>query len=571
MSRMRHAWASARRVRGALGTLGAFALAVAFALVASDALAVIATTKHNLSTSGTGTYHASTESQICVFCHAPHNAAPTSALWNRRTPGTTYTPYTSSTSKAAMGQPTGASLQCLSCHDGTIALGEVLSRATAIAMAGGTTLSGSGLLGTDLSDDHPVSFAYTSALASTRGGLVDPGGLTGRVKLDGAGQMQCTSCHDPHDDTNGKFLTVTNLGSALCSTCHIPTGWANSSHKNSGAGWNGTGTNPWPHTSYTNVSSNGCENCHRPHAAGGPKRLLNFAGEETNCYSCHAGTVASKNIQAEFNKAYKHPIGSTTGVHDPAESAVVNSRHVECVDCHNSHASQPTTGGTLAGSLTGARGVGIAGGETSPVTNEYQICFRCHADSSGKPAPYTTRQLIQSNLRLEFSTSNPSYHPVAGPGRNPNVPSLISPLTTASVISCVDCHNNSTTGGPRGSHGSTYKALLERQNITTDNTPESSTAYALCYKCHSRTSLMADASRFPHHQHVADVRAPCNVCHDPHGVGGTLTNNSKLINFQSGVVTPSSGGILRYESTGTFQGRCYLTCHGKNHNPYSYR
>ena len=34
----------------------------------------IINSKHNLSTSGHGTVRSSTESEVCVFCHAPHNA-----------------------------------------------------------------------------------------------------------------------------------------------------------------------------------------------------------------------------------------------------------------------------------------------------------------------------------------------------------------------------------------------------------------------------------------------------------------------------------------------------------------
>ena len=103
--------------------------------IVCDLYAAVANTKHNLSISGPGTIKAATEPGICIFCHAPHNAAPDTALWNRRNPGTTYTPYTSSTTKSNPGQPNGGSLMCLSCHDGTIALGEVLSRKTPIAMA----------------------------------------------------------------------------------------------------------------------------------------------------------------------------------------------------------------------------------------------------------------------------------------------------------------------------------------------------------------------------------------------------------------------------------------------------
>jgi hypothetical protein len=119
----------------------------------------IVNTVHNLSVSGPGSIKAISEQEICIFCHTPHNARPDLPLWNRADPGLTYTLYTSSTTQAVPGQPDGASILCLSCHDGTIALGSVLSRGTPIAMAGGITTmpAGNSNLTKDLSNDHPFS------------------------------------------------------------------------------------------------------------------------------------------------------------------------------------------------------------------------------------------------------------------------------------------------------------------------------------------------------------------------------------------------------------------------------
>lgn len=47
----------------------------------------IANSMHNLSVSGPGTVKASSESQICIFCHVGHNGSPASPLWNRQNPG----------------------------------------------------------------------------------------------------------------------------------------------------------------------------------------------------------------------------------------------------------------------------------------------------------------------------------------------------------------------------------------------------------------------------------------------------------------------------------------------------
>jgi hypothetical protein len=226
------------------------------------------------------------------------------------------------------------------------------------------------------------------------------------------------------------------------------------------------------------------------------------------------------------------------------------------------------------------------GAPVAAVSFEYQICFRCHGDSYNQPSPSTTRLIAEPDLRLQMLPGNPSFHPVLGTGVNSNVPSLISPLTTSSVIKCSDCHNNDAGPnaggtGPKGPHGSGFGKLLERQYITLDRTTESASAYALCYKCHDRTRYTTITTTpfggdNGHYKHVVGERTPCNVCHDPHGVslssGGNPLNNSKLINFDITVVRPVAGvaNTPRFESLKTNTGRCYLLCHGQTHNPFNY-
>lgn len=604
--------------RLALAALAAPAAVVALLAVspAPTSAALVANSKHNLSASGPGTIKATTESEICVFCHVPHNSTPGVApLWNRRLSSAVYTPYTSSTKKAAVGQPNGTSMLCLGCHDGTVALGEVRNRTPNITMAAGVTTlpAGNSNLGTDLRDDHPISFVYNAALRTLNPELADPAPLlllTSQVRLDASSQVQCTSCHNAHDNANGKFLVVNNAASALCVTCHTKNYWTGSDHRNSTKTWNGTGTNPWQHTSGTTVASNACENCHRPHTAGGGARILNYAVEETNCLVCHSGTVATKNIATELAKARRHNVAGYTGIHDPAEAATVTTSHVECVDCHNPHAayassppSGSTPGGTttpaLAGSQIGVRGINISGTAVNPATAEYEICFRCHADGGAAniPASAFPRKIVQNNKRLEFQPANASHHAVAGAGASSSVPSLIAPWTTSSRLRCTDCHNNNagpyssgtpaapTGTGPNGPHGSTNPFLLERTYLTTDNSggvSYSAANYALCYKCHSETSILSDVSFGKHSRHLSggwgSAATVCSTCHDPHGISSTQgmsaangnTTNKRLVNFRTDIVTANSSGKLYWESTGTNSGNCYLSCHGRDHGPKSY-
>ena len=77
--------------------------------------------------------------------------------------------------------------------------------------------AGPSRLWTDLSDDHPVSFVYDADLVQKKLELTLPSLLPPQIRLDGSGQVQCTACHDPHDDTFGKFLVMSNKCSYLCS------------------------------------------------------------------------------------------------------------------------------------------------------------------------------------------------------------------------------------------------------------------------------------------------------------------------------------------------------------------
>jgi hypothetical protein len=174
--------------------------------------------------------------QICIVCHAPHNVATPviPPLWNHETTTASYIVYDSPTLDAGpLGQPSGSTLLCLSCHDGTVAVDSF----------GGNTgtffISGDANLGTDLSNDHPISFTYDTALAATDGGLFDPSATnvtigSGQFTRSGtiqdvmlqADQLQCASCHDVHNDFvaggigGDPLLLISILSSELCLSCH---------------------------------------------------------------------------------------------------------------------------------------------------------------------------------------------------------------------------------------------------------------------------------------------------------------------------------------------------------------
>ncbi len=200
----------------ALSLAGAAALLLPIGSVGS-----ILGTKHDLSNYGWGT------DQACAFCHTPHNAqtSPSGPLWNHAASTATYKLYgengASPTFNAAntIGQPSASTKACMSCHDGTVAMDSFGTQNGTHRMGGNSNL------GTDLRDDHPVSFTYDTALATADGQLVVPVSaswvdVSRKIPLF-SGKMECASCHSVHDNTNPPFLRRSNAGGALCLSCHI--------------------------------------------------------------------------------------------------------------------------------------------------------------------------------------------------------------------------------------------------------------------------------------------------------------------------------------------------------------
>jgi predicted CXXCH cytochrome family protein len=223
-------------------------MAFAVVITALSAWGGVVGSRHDLSTRYDG-------GQVCIYCHTPHYAntdRDTPPLWNRTINKTlTFTPYTSATMDAVAGQPKPSSLACLGCHDGVNAYiayngNQVSTKHDLLTGPGGSIpdmVSAPNcerchsnyysdrprvlVLGTNLSNDHPISIAYPT----TDNGLVAP--VNGAVPVSGASKglplfgtskdyLECSTCHNVHEPgTSTKFLRVENTGSALCKTCHL--------------------------------------------------------------------------------------------------------------------------------------------------------------------------------------------------------------------------------------------------------------------------------------------------------------------------------------------------------------
>ena len=206
-------------------------------------------TQHDFSGIGTP------PTSLCVFCHTPHMARSQALVWNHTLSSNT---FSWDVPKTVSGTPyptfqgdtyKGTTAKCLSCHDGSVAIGDVAS------WNGGGQHS---LLNQFVSDafqvgrggnmgkNHPVAMPYpwNNAPSTYNGVTTGPGIVlsewvadptTAGIRLyhdDGSGNMsigpvagkagmECSSCHDPHNGPEVEgvaFLRGTADG--ICDKCH---------------------------------------------------------------------------------------------------------------------------------------------------------------------------------------------------------------------------------------------------------------------------------------------------------------------------------------------------------------
>ncbi|MEW6072969.1 MAG: cytochrome c3 family protein [Planctomycetota bacterium] len=155
--------------------------------------------------------------QICVPCHTPHNAYPYGAgntvkrvLWNHQETTQTFTMYV--TLDGHSGTPDGTSLLCLSCHDGVTAMDNYGGNT-----GGSNVMTGGAVVGTDLSNDHPIGIEYPAADPDYQATPLNGLPLFNDGTKD---RVECATCHDPHGAGFGDFLRDTTGGSQICLDCH---------------------------------------------------------------------------------------------------------------------------------------------------------------------------------------------------------------------------------------------------------------------------------------------------------------------------------------------------------------
>jgi predicted CXXCH cytochrome family protein len=565
----------------------------------------------------------------CAYCHAPHSGLNI-GLWNQKLTTQTYTTYSSTTEANTGRQPmlNSVSNHCLSCHDGTVAVGDTVVYGQ-VSTHG--SMNAQDVFGSSMQSSHPFSLALplkdSVDLVSTLVSGARTADLTGAVRLV-QGNVECTSCHNPHvqakDLVSQNFLVKDSSSGQLCLACHDPTrtmaghpnplaDWATSAHALSIAK-----VAPQAQAgSYATVAADACIACHTPHNASSPARILR-AQNEQDCIGCHNGANVSpmptwEDVFAEYaSPKIGHPFPSSTNPHDAKEPALLNNnRHATCVDCHSPHGSQPvgtfTPAPLVRVSEKDAVGISASNGTTvlTPAVNQYEICLRCHGASSGKQTlaiyGYAPVRAVAAgdplNLIPQFSgaAARLSSHPVIDPRSSPwpqpslrtymlNLDGATQGRTMGTQIFCTDCHNSDDNRefggtGANGPHGSRWTHILERRyefsqapapgalivNLFPNPDTSVNGPYALCAKCHDLSKILQNTSWTQHSLHI-NAGFSCSVCHTAHGMGAVsgTISGERLVNFDVNVVAPNGGQPIAYNHASN---TCVLSCHGYDHNP----
>jgi len=554
------------------------------AVVNAARISDIANTKHNLSISGAGSVSATTEDEMCVFCHTPHGATnfPGSPLWNRALSNQSYTTYTSSSLDAEdimgqLDQPGGSSKLCLSCHDGTLALGTVNvldgEQNVTVTLSGtdadGSMPPGAGVqtgftrdLGTDLGNDHPISLTYSSALASADTELVDPisaahigvraPGFKPAVPLEatgnaGAPQLQCATCHDPHirdtdPDKLVKFLRLnrfqesTPVGGGfnpasdiVCLACHEKQGWSSSAHA----------LPTVANETYTAAAAAerefplaqpvwqvACLNCHDTHAVHGTRRLLREGTDSTStpksggspaieetCYQCHSSIPI---------------VSNATGDVKNIQSDFLLARHMPITS-----ADQPA--GSEVHDITDANFT-----ESQQTLGKFNLTNR-HAECTDCHNPH---RVLKNSLFNETGSSLLATHNHAAPHSNIASGALrgswgVEPIYGATAFPSLPTGYQQKTGdGGTGASTAAGSSWVTRE-------------YQICLKCHSDYGY-SDNNAFPTGTRPNLGAATGGT---PSTTNGLTQYTNQAVEFQSPLIHSGEPGGLTGSGAGSlFEG-----------------
>lgn len=533
-----------------IGRVASLAIICASMVACTDAIAArqadIRNTKHNFSASSTSAVRATGSigqagapgaprpvavggDEVCVFCHAPHGAAaldsagnPLGApLWNRRVKDNSYTGYSSTSLDAAAqagdpysGQPNASSKLCLSCHDGTVAIGNVGVTAGTMESVSGASVDDVGVqipfqgtlgassggyggtipegvfgsdtgftrrLGTDLRNDHPISVSFTKTLADADGELRVPandttqqiGGNALVAPGNGYVRQSFSAAVGRRSATVSPLLPLTPSTSSsnaqvACSTCHDP------------------------HLTDSVSSASGKFLRANRFQSQAPNKVDTSApfdaGRDVICLACHSKgyTVWGNSAHANDTVAQPQYKDAAAAVRDfPTGIAVWQA---SCLNCHDPHTNpnakrllrEATDQGYASFNVSGGVALVKKGAVAKGAALE-ETCFMCHRPRTDQAQVLTLATQTVPDIWTDFNgggsyrmpiTSVAQYAqqethsignilgqtaaPLAGKDFVETAENLgsslsdFSPATSLRHAECTDCHNPHRVA--RGNH-----------------------------------------------------------------------------------------------------------------------
>ena len=432
-------------------------LAVAATHMADDRISDIVNTKHNFSaianpelpTNDKGVQvKATTQKEVCVFCHTPHGDPAKDAqafLWNHKaSTASTYTTYSSSSMAMSVLQPGEASKMCLSCHDGTVAVGAVdvfngqlASKQTPASIemtgdgqsAGFIVDSGTGYnsnLGTDLTNDHPVGVIYDDSK------IVDGVELVKQADADYLGPRTGQSVAAWNTNATGSDV-VASTRIALPLEKNITTSLANLSE----------GT---PATFSSASGSIECTTCHDPHIRsttndhnikflrlnrfqeGSPSGGSFSINQDINCLACHK--KAGWSTSAHGSITHGDEVYDDTAADDREFPRGIKVSEASCLNCHDAHTEE------------GARYLLREGADANNESAIENTCFQCHSTSTiltdGNVGAKDVASVVATGGHNSFDFSGSTNEHDA---TNSDLIESKDNIRTNRHVTCTDCHN----------------------------------------------------------------------------------------------------------------------------------
>jgi Doubled CXXCH motif (Paired_CXXCH_1) len=232
---------------------------------------------HDFTWAGNGAYQPDERASVCIFCHIQHRPGtsppvappqPTRLLWNHKMSTNTFTwsdvttTYNGTLLPTDLGTWAGNSRMCLSCHDGSVSVGDLYRGVQGQNLTSGWTgnrVNAAGFLTTsfmiigatgDLKGNHPVGIPYPyNGVPSTYNGITsaitpayaatdyvaqpvnvhlysDVGNSSVQGATEGITGIECGSCHDVHNKNvvENPFLrdyyATAGSKSQICLDCH---------------------------------------------------------------------------------------------------------------------------------------------------------------------------------------------------------------------------------------------------------------------------------------------------------------------------------------------------------------